>query len=193
MTVDQLKGTQLVVVKATQTPDCLIYAYEKKNGIWTAREEVAGEPGKTGKKGVKPNSEWWSWYTPAGYFGLGPAMGAAEYEETGLDYRQIKKGDHWVDDQKSKYYNKFYQESWNDKDWYGSEDLYDLLWVYYYCIVIQYNMDPIDPALDCAIFFHVKKPDTEEGSGGCVTAQEWVLQFMFRWLDKNEDPHILIY
>ena len=194
MDESELSGTQLVVVQWIETPDCRIYAYEKQDGVWTAKEEVAGVWGKIGRNGVGPHPGWWNMITPSGYYALGPAMGAAAYEETGLSYHQIVPGDYWVDDPTSKYFSKFYQESWNDRDWYSAEDLYATLKVYYYCIVIQYNTEePIARDEECAIFFHVKNPDTDEGSGGCVTAEEWVLQFMFRWLEEAQDPHILIY
>ena len=193
MQPSDLKGSQLVVAQATTTPDCLLYAYEKTDSGWVPVDGMCSVPGKTGKKGVGPHPGWWHWTTPTGYFGLGPAMGAAAYEETGLPYHQIVPGDYWVEDRASKYYNKFYQESWNDKDWNGAEDLYATLKVYYYCIVIQFNMDPISTEEDCAIFFHVKNPDTEDGTGGCVSAEEWYLRAMFRWLDESRDPHILIY
>ena len=189
----ELIGSQLVVVQATTTPDCLISLYQKTADGWTALDGMVNIPGKTGKQGVGPHPGWWNWTTPTGYFGLGPAMGAAAYEETGLSYHQIVPGDYWVEDQNSKWYNKFYQESWNDRDWYSAEDLYATLKVYYYCIVIQFNMDPIVPEEDCASFFHVKNPDSDDGTGGCVTAEEWVLQYLFRWLNESEDPHILIY
>lgn len=192
MSPEALKGTQLVVVQSVGAPDCRITAYQKTDQGWQEKEGLVDIPGKTGKKGVIQNSGWWSWYTPAGYFALGPAYGRAEQENTKLEYHQIQQGDYWVEDQKSKYYNKFYQESWNDRDWYGAEDLYALLPYYYYMIVIQYNTDPINRELDCAIFFHVKDL-SEGGSGGCVTAPEWVLVELFAWLSRWENPHILIY
>ena len=186
-----LIGSQLIVVHALETPACELFGYQKTDEGWVLLENLTAVPGVIGKNGIAQITWEGEKTTPIGYFALGPAYGKESYQETGLDYIQIQKEDYFVDDPDSKYYNKLYKTEMHDKDWKTAEDMYELLNYYYYCIYIQHNVDPIIPGQGSAIFIHVR--DGDAYTSGCVGLEEDIMIALFRWLKKDEQPHILIY
>ncbi len=186
------KCQQLIVAKSSGT-QCTLYFFEKGKDGWAQAEAVPSAPGVLGRNGVTTAKHEGDGSTPAGFYGLGPCYGEDETPATAMKYQQIKKGDYWVDDASSKYYNTFVHEDnyAGRKGWQTGENLFDLLRYYRYMVVIQYNTDPIVPGAGSAIFLHCQAGDPD--TSGCVSTKEATMFAIFRWLDPKADPHILIY
>ena len=191
MDQSELVGSQLLVVHALETPKCEVFGYQKNDTEWVLLDHLNQIPGVLGRNGTAPIAYEGDQTTPLGYFALGPAYGREAWQETGLEYYQIDKEDYFVDDPASKYYNKLYKTEYHDKDWKTAEGMYELLNYYYYCIYIQYNTDPIIPGYGSVIFIHVRDGDPD--TSGCIGLEEDVMIALFRWMRKEELPHVLIY
>lgn len=191
MDPSELVGSQLLVVHALDTPNCEIFGYQKNGAVWTLLDNLIAVPGVLGRNGTAPIAYEGDQTTPLGYYALGPAYGRAAREDTGLEYHQIEKEDYFVDDPDSKYYNRLYKTEYHDKDWKTAEGMYELLNYYYYCIYVQYNTDPIIPGYGSVIFIHVRDGDPD--TSGCVGLEEEIMIALFRWMRKEELPHVLIY
>ncbi|MBQ4425440.1 MAG: L,D-transpeptidase family protein [Lachnospiraceae bacterium] len=190
MTEEELVGTQLIVVQSSDTADCKLYFFEKTEDGWTVSPAVSATKGVLGRGGLKKDKQEGDNCTPIGYFLLGPAYGAAESALTALDYHQIIDGDVWVTDPSSSHYNQLCRRNQADADWQGCEDMYALLRFYKYCILINYNTDPVVPGAGSAIFLHVQD---DVDTSGCVSTSEAIMFAIFGWLDPANEPHILIY
>lgn len=57
--------------------------------------------------------------------------------------------------------------------------------------VIEYNTNPIIAGKGSAIFMHLWSGPTKP-TAGCIAMSEENMTFLFRWLDKNKGPMILI-
>ena len=62
---------------------------------------------------------------------------------------------------------------------------------YKYCMVIEYNTNPIIKGKGSAIFFHlaVSKPSF---TAGCVAIDEENMKLMVNWLDPKRNPTIIM-
>lgn len=119
-------------------PKCNIEtnAYIGKNGITSKKQEGDGK-------------------TPIGEFELGITMGTHPKQEISnkkIEYKQITNNMYWVDDSKSKYYNKLVDISQTQKDWKSSEHLIDYPVQYEYLIEIKTNLQNIPQKRKCNIF-----------------------------------------
>lgn len=184
---------QLVTVQSSGT-QCTLYFFDKGNDGWALSEAIPSAPGIVGRGGVTTSKQEGDGCTPAGYYALGPCYGEDAKSATAMEYHQIVKGDFWVDDPNSQYYNQFVHldDILVDRpEWTSGEDLFELLRYYRYMVVIRYNMDPIVPGAGSAIFLHCQAGDTT--TSGCVSTKEATVFAILRWLDPAADPHILIY
>lgn len=108
-----------------------------------------------------------------------------------LPYRRIHAGDYWVEDNGSRYYNRYRNKSRGGFRWWlrssaenRSERLRDFPVQYEYSIVTSYNHTQVRHR-GAGIFLHVN------GSGataGCVSAPRAFLKTLMRRLDPDRDP-----
>lgn len=79
--------------------------------------------------------------TPIGKFSLGIILGFPETVKNinGLTYTKITEDMYWVDDPKSKYYNRLVDIKDVEKDWNSAEHLIDYKVQYEYLIEIKTN------------------------------------------------------
>ena len=63
--------------------------------------------------------------------------------------------------------------------------------IYKYCLVIEYNTNPVVKGKGSAIFFHlgIKKPYF---TLGCVAIYEENMKTMVNWLDPKQNPVIIM-
>ncbi|MCP4132100.1 MAG: L,D-transpeptidase family protein [bacterium] len=162
--------------------------YERSNGRWSLaflpKSAIIGHKGFAGIDMKKEGDG----KTPSGIYTLGTAFGYGKTVETGLPYRQTGKNDFWVDDPKSKQYNKWINgkpkaasfEKMKRKD-----DLYKL------GIVIHYNMAPIIRGKGSAIFIHIWSPNGS-ATTGCISLSERDVREILEWLKKSNNPGIIM-
>ena len=133
--------------------------------------------------------------TPLGTYRLGASFGthrtAAGWK---LPYRQIKRGDYWVEDNASAYYNRYRNKSQGGFRWWlksgvdTSERLTDYRTQYEYSINTSFNYAQVRHR-GAGIFLHVN------GSGataGCASAPRWFMQTAMARLDPRRVPLIAI-
>jgi L,D-peptidoglycan transpeptidase YkuD (ErfK/YbiS/YcfS/YnhG family) len=108
-----------------------------------------------------------------------------------LPYRHVRKGDYWVEDNGSRFYNRYRNKSQGGFRWWlpadaenSSERLRDFPVQYEYSVVTSYNLGQVRHR-GAGIFLHVN------GSGataGCVSApRAFIRQLMIR-LDPARHP-----
>jgi L,D-peptidoglycan transpeptidase YkuD (ErfK/YbiS/YcfS/YnhG family) len=134
--------------------------------------------------------------TPLGTFGLISAFGThVRGDGWDLDYRRIRPGDFWVEDNASRYYNRYRNQRRGGFRWRlpasaenGSERLTDYPRQYEYAIVTGFNRDQVRHR-GAGIFLHV---NGRGATAGCVSAPRWFLRQAMARLDPRLRPVIAI-
>jgi L,D-peptidoglycan transpeptidase YkuD (ErfK/YbiS/YcfS/YnhG family) len=134
--------------------------------------------------------------TPLGTFRLPWAFGAhAPSDAWSLRYRQVRKGDYWVQDNASAYYNRYRNKSQGGFRWRlpssnvnSSERLRDYPRQYEFAIVTSFNHAQVRHR-GSGIFLHV---NGSGATGGCVSAPRRFIARLMRRIDPAERPVIAI-
>jgi L,D-peptidoglycan transpeptidase YkuD (ErfK/YbiS/YcfS/YnhG family) len=181
---------QLLVVYNYQSESftAFLVALEKKEAGWIVKNEAV-EVG-IGKNGFalplqKVEGDGKS---PTGIFRLGKLFTYEKELNTLLENQQTSAADKWIDDPNSEDYNTYVRGATNAKSY---ENLFLKNDAYKYCMVIEYNMNPIIKGKGSAIFFHlgVKKPYS---TAGCVAIEEENMKLLVNWLDPKLNPTIIM-
>jgi L,D-peptidoglycan transpeptidase YkuD (ErfK/YbiS/YcfS/YnhG family) len=131
--------------------------------------------------------------TPLGTFRLPWAFGThprgAAWK---LDYRMIQRGDYWVEDNASAYYNRYRNKAEGGFRWWlpmsddnSSERLLHYRTQYEYSVVIAFNYDNPVRHRGAGIFLHV---NGRGATAGCVSAPRWFLRRTMAALDPALEP-----
>lgn len=147
-------------------PKCNIetIAYIGRNGLTNEKKEGDGK-------------------TPIGEFELGIMLGTNLNTKNvnGWEYMQINEDMYWVDDVKSKYYNKLVNASEVKKDWKSAEHLIDYPIQYEYLIEIKTNPSNI-PGKGSAIFLHCTN---NTPTAGCVAIDNESMKKIIENIEQN--------
>lgn len=172
--------------------DNKIYVFykEKNKGILKFPEYDIETTAFLGKNGLTKDKKEGDGKTPIGEFELGTILGIHSKEEIGngikSEYMQITEDMYWVDDPKSKYYNKLVDISKVKKDWNSAEHLIDYPIQYEYLIEIKTNPKNI-PGKGSAIFLHCTNNKPTEG---CIAVDK---KFMKKLIENiNDQTKIVI-
>jgi L,D-peptidoglycan transpeptidase YkuD (ErfK/YbiS/YcfS/YnhG family) len=187
----QLENVGQVLVVYNYKPEsfsAVFVALEKKENHWIVKQQPI-EAG-IGKKGFalplkKLEGDGKS---PTGIFKLGKLFSYEKQTKTRLENQQTTKDDKWIDDSNSAHYNKFIRGFTTAKSF---ENLLLKNDAYKYCVVIEYNTNPIIKGKGSAIFFHlaIKAPYF---TAGCVAIKEEYMKLMVNWLDPKQNPTIIM-
>jgi L,D-peptidoglycan transpeptidase YkuD (ErfK/YbiS/YcfS/YnhG family) len=108
-----------------------------------------------------------------------------------LPYRRIRTGDYWVEDNGSRFYNRYRNKAQGGFRWWlssssvnSSERLRDFPVQYEYSIVTSYNRRQVRHR-GAGIFLHVNGGGA---TAGCVSAPRSFLQMLMRRLDPDRVP-----
>jgi len=181
---------QLLVVYNYQQENysATLVALEKKGGDWALKFDTK-EVG-IGKNGFAPSlaKREGDGKSPTGIFRLGKLYTYEKELKTLLDYQQTTADDKWIDDPNSKDYNTYVRGATTAKSY---ENLVLSNDAYKYCMVIEYNTNPIIRGKGSAIFFHlaVKKPYF---TAGCIAIDEESMKLIVNWLDPKLNPTIIM-
>lgn len=173
--------------KASST-SVTISAYEYKYGEW--RRALETMPGVIGYGGMTSGKKEGDGKTPMGIYSFGTAFGAGK-KPSGMDwpYKKAGKYDYWVDDVKSKDYNKWINYKGDPKKrWASFERMNHSL--YKYGAVINYNTKPIIKGKGSAIFLHIWRGKGTKTAGCTAVSEKNVLRIL-KWLDPEMKPHII--
>ena len=177
----------LVIPAGSNSHQAVLSAWQKQGRGWHRVYRVSAVIGRHGMAlaGAKREGDGKS---PSGIYPLGPAFGYAPAIDTGLDYRQAMNNDFWVDDVKSMQYNQWVNGTPAASSFERMRRADNL---YQYGIVIGYNRDPIVPKAGSAIFMHVWRRYNSPTSG-CVALGQRNLRRILRWLNKKDQPVIIL-
>jgi len=130
--------------------------------------------------------------TPLGTYTMTEAFGNGRAPDLWLPYHRVKKGDYWVGDNASKYYNSLRNRSQGGfrhrlraSSINGSEYLPDYTRQYRYAVVINFNRTPDKRVRyrGTGIFLHVKGSGA---TGGCVAVTARQLRTVLAYLKPGD-------
>lgn len=134
--------------------------------------------------------------TPLGTYALPSTFGTHRRQDNwDLGYRRIRKGDFWVQDNGSDFYNRYRNQSKGGFRWWlpasnenSSERLTDYPVQYEFSIVTSFNHGQVRHR-GAGIFLHV---NGSGATGGCVSAPRWFIKALMARLDGQRVPVIAI-
>ncbi len=139
-------------------------------------------------KGTK--REQGSGKTPRGTYTMTEAFGNGPAPDMWLPYHRVKKGDYWVGDNKSDYYNTLRNKKsggfrWKLSNVNGSEYLPDFKKQYRYVVVINFNRAPDTQQAyrGYGIFLHVK---SSGATAGCVGITKQQMRTVMAYLKSGD-------
>jgi len=197
VTVHLRAGTkQVVTVNHTQGYHARVVLWRKKGGSWH-RVKVAKD-GRIGYGGLvaRTKRKQGTGTTPLGTFGLISAFGTHTSRAAwDLAYRKIRKGDYWVEDNGSDFYNRYRNKRKGGFRWWlassdanSSERLRDYPTQYEYAIVTSFNRGQVRHR-GAGIFLHV---NGRGATAGCVSAPRWFIRQMMARLEPRLRPVIAV-
>jgi L,D-peptidoglycan transpeptidase YkuD (ErfK/YbiS/YcfS/YnhG family) len=184
---------QVVTVNHTRGYHAHVEFWVLRGGHWT--RQFNAPDGRIGYGGlVAPTQRHQgTGTTPSGTVRLISSFGRhPRAKPWDLPYRRIRKGDYWVEDNQSNYYNRYRNRSQGGFRWWlpssrvnSSERLRDFPVQYEYSVVTSYNYAAQVRHRGAGIFLHVN------GSGataGCASAPRWFMKRMMSQLDPAKVP-----
>ena len=126
--------------------------------------------------------------SPTGVFTLGQLYTYEASVNTSLPFIQTNADDKWIDDPNHENYNTHIRGNTTAKSF---EHLKLSSIDYKYCMVIEYNTQPVVKGKGSAIFFHLATPNYDP-TAGCVAIQESDMDKILLWLDPNKQKAILM-
>lgn len=134
--------------------------------------------------------------TPLGTFRLPWAFGTHRPDDAwSIRYRRIRKGDYWVQDNRSAYYNRYRNKADGGFRWWlpgtdanSSERLKDYPRQYEWAIVTSFNRKQVRHR-GSGIFLHV---NGSGATGGCVSAPRRFIRKVMVRLDPDRRPVIAV-
>ncbi|WP_254052737.1 L,D-transpeptidase family protein [Bacillus sp. V59.32b] len=184
----RLSVKQVLAVTANKPTDTkvTIKAYEFTYGEW--RRTFKPMAGVVGKRGLSSNKVEGDGKAPMGIFSMGIGFGS-QAKPAGMkwSYKKTTKYDYWIDDYRSKDYNKWVTS--RKAPSVSHEKMNNPL--YKYGAVINYNRYPVVKKKGSAIFLHVWRGPNSP-TAGCIATDERNVVSILKWLNPDSKPHILI-
>lgn len=167
---------------------------ENARGRWKAIQQTSNA--RIGENGLVAGNQrhQGSDTTPTGTYRLPFGFGISAVK-TRMPYRRVTAADWWVEDNASKYYNRFRTSRQGFRWWINpalvnsSEHLVDNPTQYALAIVIAYNYARPVHYRGAGIFLHVNGPGA---TAGCVSAPRWFLADVLQRLRPVDHPVIAI-
>ena len=194
----ELRGStrQVVTVDHTRGYRATVTFWTLTRGEWVRRFRT--RDGRIGYGGLVPADErrQGSGTTPLGTFRLLSAFGTHDRDRTwDLDYRRVRRGDYWVQDNASRFYNRYRNRAQGGFRWWlppsdvnASERLTDYPRQYEYAVVTAFNREQVRYR-GSGIFLHV---NGRGATAGCVSAPRRFLQRLMKRLDPERAPVMAI-
>jgi L,D-peptidoglycan transpeptidase YkuD (ErfK/YbiS/YcfS/YnhG family) len=184
---------QVVTVNHTRGYHARVAFWILRDGRWT--RALQAHDGRIGYGGlVAPRRRHQgTGTTPLGTVRLISSFGRhARDQAWDLPYRRIRKGDYWVEDNQSQYYNRYRNKASGGFRWWipssqvnSSERLRDFPVQYEYSVVTSYNYAAQVRHRGAGIFLHV---NGKGATAGCVSAPRALIQQLMRRLRPDRHP-----
>ena len=182
---------QLLVV-FNETPDqnsAVLVTMKKKNRHWLmVSKPIPVGIGHKGFAAPQAKREGDN-QSPTGLFRLGQLFCYDKVVDTRMPFIQTTSEDKWIDDPGSKDYNSYIRGGTQAKSF---ENLKIRSDEYKYCMVIDYNIDPVVKGLGSAIFLHLSAGEAPNPSAGCVVVTESNMEGLLKWMKPESKPSILM-
>lgn len=175
--------SKLIVVDTT-FPKARAYILKRFNNSWICLKKT---PAEIGANGARTNKIQGDKATPKGIYDFIITIGIQDKPDCLLPYYQIKKGDVWVTDPQSKYYNRFVRKNTVFVDWNSQIDLDKRPIRYAYAFVVDYNITHPQPYIGSAFFVHCSNGQPTEGS---VALPRSVIEYLLTFIDKETKIYI---
>lgn len=184
------KIDQLIVVYNENPKDnqASLVGLEKVKGNWKVKfKTIKASIGRNGMAAINDKVEG-DGKSPSGIFELGRLFGYEATAPTSLHYTQSTVDDKWIDDSNAEDYNTYVRGNTNAKSF---EHLLLKSIDYKYCMVIEYNTQPVVKGKGSAIFFHLAD-EKYTPTSGCVAIPEKNMLDYLQWLDPKKKRAILL-
>ena len=195
--LDKLNGGQLDLGKMQQVVVAFkidkkdkvyrVMALEKTKGKW--KLAIAPVRASIGRNGFAQENEKieGDGKTPNGLYALGQLFSYEATVDTKIPFQQVDSLDKWIDDSTSNDYNKYVRGATNAKSF---ENLKLKSIDYKYCMVIEYNTQPVVKGKGSAIFFHVAD-EKYSPTAGCVSIAESDMLVFLKWFKPRKKKAML--
>ena len=189
------RTTQVVTVNHTRGWHARVTFWQRVSSGW--RKVKQAKDGRTGYGGlvVGTKRKQGTGSTPLGTYGLINSFGTPARAATwDLRYREIRAGDYWVQDNASRYYNRYRNKAAGGFRWNlrsgdnASERLTDVPKQYEYAVNTSFNYSQVRHR-GSGIFLHV---NGRGATAGCVSVPRWFMRSMMIRLDPARSPVIAI-
>jgi L,D-peptidoglycan transpeptidase YkuD (ErfK/YbiS/YcfS/YnhG family) len=188
--------TQVVTVNRSSGYHARVTLWALDHGHW--RKRLTTGDGRIGYHGLTraARRQQGDGTTPAGTFDLTFGFGThARRKGWDMPYRRIRKGDYWVGDNRSRYYNQWRNKAAGGFRWWlpasdddASERLLDYRSQYEYAFATGFNARQVRHR-GFAIFLHV---NGRGATAGCASAPRWFLESLLGRLAPQHHPVIAI-
>ncbi|WP_432477233.1 L,D-transpeptidase family protein [Nocardioides sp. GXQ0305] len=183
---------QVVTVNRTSGHHARVVYWQRSEGRW--RRQFTAHDGRVGYGGLVRATRrvQGSGKTPLGTFRLPWAFGMHQQRDRwDPSYRKVRRGDYWVLDNESRYYNRYRNKRQGEFRWRlgashpdSSERLRDYRQQYEWAVTTSFNRRQVRHR-GGAIFLHVNGGGA---TAGCVSAPRWFLKRLMRRLDPDRAP-----
>ena len=193
LTLDSIKtpitATQhtVTVVRQTSKTHARLSFYRRAEGGCVFHREFRTRIARLGYAGTVEGTErkQGTGTTPRGTYTMTEAFGNGSTPTTALPFHEVRRGDYWVQDNDSDYYNFLRNKADGGFRTKSSENLRSFGKQYRYVVVINFNRAPDfqQRHRGSGIFLHVKGSDA---TAGCIAATKHQLQVVLRWLQPGD-------
>jgi L,D-peptidoglycan transpeptidase YkuD (ErfK/YbiS/YcfS/YnhG family) len=184
--------TQVVTVDHTRGVRARVSLWRLTGQGW--RQQLTTADGRTGHGGLVSGDRrvQGSGTTPLGTYGLTSTFGThAADPRARLPHHRIRRGDHWVQDNASRFYNRLRNQRQGGFRWWlpssdpdSSERLTDYPRQYEWSLVTDFNAEQVRHR-GSGIFLHV---NGRGPTAGCVSAPRRFVRALVRLLDPARVP-----
>jgi L,D-peptidoglycan transpeptidase YkuD (ErfK/YbiS/YcfS/YnhG family) len=184
-------GSQLITAQAPRvdsTSGTLTW-WDRRDGHWVKAGSAAA---RFGAKGLTEGGsrKQGSNTTPTGLYGFPFAFGIkAAPAGTALEYRRVREGSWWCQDNDSRSYNRWTEPRPADCRASESERLIAYERQYAYALVVGFNYERPVRGRGAGIFLHV---DGAGATAGCVSVSEDAMRRILGWVDPAKKPRMAI-
>lgn len=173
---------KLILVVGGEGSDATVsYHTKESDQAWT---EVFTTPAVYGRNGSTGEKKEGDGKTPNGTYSFTMAFGLNEDPGSVLPYHKIQKGDYWVDDSDSEYYNQLVSTNSVRKTWKSAEKMWTQAPYYNYGLALNYNVDCV-AGKGSAIFLHCTGSVKDSGSAGCIRIPEELMKQLLQSVDDK--------
>ena len=183
----------VIIVNQTSRTYARVSFWVRRTGPCSLTRKFLTSTARIGRNGTVEGTKrkQSSGTTPRGTYTITETFGNGPAPYTSMPYHQVRKGDYWVGDNRSRYYNSLRNSADGGFRWWlrsgvnESENLRAFGAQYRYVAVINFNRPPDERVAyrGFGIFLHVKN---ERGTAGCIGITAGQMKQVLRYLRPGD-------